>query len=186
MSYNYSVCYCRECECMDLNDKSRYDNSKAWCSARREYYNPNDHACSTYFQYAESRKPQSGGCYLTTIICNILGMEDHGISLECLRNFRDNYMLNHPETYPMLIEYDVVGPKIADALNCDSFKLSIAYSLYTSHILPITEDIKNEKYEDAIVKYQDMTNRLKNFYHIDTTIDKKLDIKIKTLGKAHA
>ena len=40
MSYSYSTCYCRECECMDLSDRSRYDNIKAWCSARRTYINP--------------------------------------------------------------------------------------------------------------------------------------------------
>lgn len=186
MSYSYSACYCRECVCMDLNDRSRYDSSKAWCSARRQYYNPNDHACSSYFQYDESRNPISGGCYLTTIICNILGMEDHGISLECLRNFRNEYMLNHPETYVMLIEYDVIGPRIANHLMQDSNKLSIAYSLYNSHILPIINDIQNRNYEYAIQKYQDMTNKLKMFYHVDTTIDRKLDINIKTLGKAHA
>lgn len=186
MSYSYSACYCRECICMDLNDRARYDSSKAWCSARRQYYNPNDDACSSYFQYDESRKPISGGCYLTTIICNILGMEDHGISLECLRNFRNEYMLNHPETYVMLIEYDVIGPRIANHLMQDSNKLSIAYSLYNSHILPITNDIQSANYENAIQRYQDMTNKLKTFYHVDTTIDRKLDINIKTLGKAHA
>ena len=113
-------------------------------------------------------------------------MEDHGLSLECLRNFRDSYMLNHPETYVMLIEYDVIGPRIANNLMQDSNKLSIAYSLYNSHILPITNDIQNKNYESAIQKYQDMTNKLKTFYHVDTTINKKLDIPTKTLGKAHA
>lgn len=171
---------------MDLKDRWRYDSEKAWCSARREYYNPNDRACSTYFKYDESRKPISGGCYLTTIICNILGMNDHSMYLDYLRRFRDDYMLNNPETYPMLIEYDVVGPKIAEALNSDPCKFTIANDLFQKHILPIIEDINYKNFDVAIKKYENMTNKLKNFYQIDTTIDRKLDINIKTLGKARA
>ena len=186
MSYYYSYCYCRECVCMDLKDRNRYDSNEAWCSAWRKYFNPNDKACSRYFQYDESKKNTSGGCYLTTIICDTLGMPDNGYALKTLRDFRNNYMLNHPETYPMLIEYDVVGPKIANALNHDPCKTIIAYDLYQTHILPIIDEIIFKNFNEAIRKYQDMTNKLKNFYQIDTTIVRKLDIKIKTLGKARA
>lgn len=184
MSYYYSYCYCRECLCMDLNDRNRYDKNEAWCSAWRKYFNPNDKACSRYFEY-DPRKT-GGGYYITTIICNILGTEKAKKAFKNIRELKDDYMLNHPETYPMLIEYDVVGPKIAKAINNDTNKLEIAKIFYDSYILPVTEDIKNKKYEEAIIKYQDMTNKLKNYYHIDTTIDRKLDIKIKTLGKARA
>lgn len=186
MSYSYSVCYCRECECMDLDDRCSYNSNKAWCSAYHKYFNPNEHACSTYFQYAQNREKQSGGCYLTTIIHNILDMPDNGYALNVLRNFRDEYMLNHPETYIMLVEYDIIGPKIAKALQNDPLNKIIAKTFYETHIKPITNLVNMKEYDIAIIKYQDMTNKLKNYYQIDTTIDKKLDIKTKTLGKARA
>lgn len=183
MSYSYSTCYCRECECMDLSDRSRYDNIKAWCSARRTYINPNENACSTYFRYDESRKPVSG-CYLTTIICNLLGKGENALELQMMRAFRDGYMLNEPKLYPMLIEYDVVGPKIVNALIHDPLQMTIAKKLYENYITPITEDILLANYDIAIQKYTNMTQKLRNMYNIDSTITKKLDINIKTLGKA--
>lgn len=186
MSYYYSYCYCRECLCMDLKDRNRYDSNEAWCSAWRKYFNPNDKACSTYFQYDESRKNVSGGCYLTTIICDTLGIPDNGYALETLRNLRNNYMLNNPDLYVVLIEYDVVGPKIARCLANDPQKKDIANVFYKAYILPTVEKIANKNYDKAISLYQDMTNKLKDLYDVDSTIDKKLDINVKTLGKAHA
>ena len=186
MSYYYSYCYCRECLCMDLKDRNKYDLNEAWCSAWRKYFNPNDKACSRYFQYDESRKPNAGGCYLTTIIHNILEMSDDSYALTTLRNFRNNYMLNNPDLYVMLIEYDVIGPKIASFLANDPQRKDIANVFYKAYILPTIEKIANKKYDEAISLYQDMTNKLKNLYNVDSTIDKKLDINIKTLGKARA
>lgn len=186
MGYHYSACYCRECRNMDLNDVYRYDDQQRYCSARRQYYNMNDRACSTYFVYDEGRTSGSGGCYLTTIINEILRMPDDGITLKTLRKFRDEYMLNHPETYPILIEYEIIGPRIANALLLDPEKETIAKGLYEKQIIPIIEDINNKENEKAMQKYQNMTSSLKEFYQVDDTITKKIDVKIKTLGKARA
>lgn len=186
MSYSWSVCHCKDCVCMDLNDRSRYDPNKAWCSERRQYYNPNEPACSTYFKYDESRSSVSGGCYLTTICCHILEMQDNVNYLQILRNFRDNYMLNRPELYITLIEYEVVGPKIANAIMEDPLKKELAKKILENSIIPITKDIQEKNYTVAIQKYEYMTNTLKNYYNIDNTITKKLDINVKTLGKARA
>ncbi len=184
MSYRWQDCYCRECRCMDLNDVSRYDNEDCYCTYYRKYYNKNSNACSSGFQYDESRRNVSGGCYLTTIVNNILHMPDNGLTLKTLRQFRDEYMLNHPELYVMLIEYEVVGPKIANNLLQDPQREIIAKAFYSSHIIPTVTHIINKEYDEAIALYQDMTNRLKEFYKADDTITKKLDINVKTLGKA--
>lgn len=185
MSYSWQYCYCRECECMDMKDVCSYDSSKRYCTERREYYNPNDKACSR-MKYDESKKQPKGGCYLTTIINNILGYPDNGYALDTLRKFRNEYMLNHPETYHILIEYDIIGPQIADALKNDPISVYIAKMHYENNIMPIVNLIEYGQYEIAILKYQNMTNQLRNYYHIDDTITTKLNINIKTLGKAHA
>ena len=185
-NYRWQDCNCRECECMDMNDVAYYDSSKRYCTERHEYYNPNDTACSR-MRYDETRKPStSSTCYLTTMISNILRHPDNGHALRTLRKFRNEYMLNHPETYPILIEYDIVGPKIAKQLNDDPLNIYIAREFYLSYIKPIVSHIEHEEYGIAISKYQDMTNRFKNFYHIDDEITEKLDINIKTLGKSRA
>ena len=183
-SYRYS--YCRECLCMNLSDRARYDNDKAYSTAWCKYFNINDNACERYFRFDENRRESSSGCYLTTIVCEILGLEDDSDILNTMRNFRDNYMLNRPETYVSLIEYDIVGPKIAEALKKEAYSKEIAYLLLNERIIPIVEKIKSGKNEEALEDYTNMTNRLKEIYHIDTTITNKLDIKIKTLGHARS
>jgi len=186
MAYRWQDCYCRECESMDLKDVWKHDNSKRYCSERREYYNPNDKACSR-MKYDEQRKTTSTSrCYLTTMISTILNFPDNGEALNTLRKFRDEYMLNHPETYVMLIEYDIVGPKIAEALRDDAINVFVAKTYYENYIKPIVTHISIGEYWVAIEKYKEMVFRLKNMYHIDDTITKRLDINIKTLGKAHA
>ena len=186
MAYRWQDCYCRECECMDMEDAWKYDSSKRYCSERREYYNPNEQACSR-MKYDEKRNPKpSSPCYLTTMINNILGMPDDGYTLNTLRSLRDNYMLKHPETYPMLLEYDIIGPRIAKKLQNDPINIYIAREFYNSHILPVTEDVLNRRYEEAIAKYQEMTYKLKNHYNIDDTITEEIKVNIKTLGKARA
>lgn len=184
MSYSYSVCHCRDCVCMDLNDRARYDNNKAWCSERRQYYNPNDNACSTYFRYDESRKSVSGGCYLTTICCHILGMDDNNKYLKTLRDFRNDFMLSKKNLYILLIEYDVIGPRIANAIMEDPNKEDVANKIFENQIIPIVSDIEDMQYNTAIKKYENMTRILKDYYHVDDTITKKIDVNVKTLGKA--
>jgi len=186
MAYRWQDCQCRECECMNMEDQWKYDRSKRYCTEKREYYNPNDRACSK-MRYDEKRKPiKTSGCYLTTMISNILGFPDNGYALQTLRNFRDGYMAKHPETYPILIEYDIIGPQIAEELRKDPINMYVARMYYNTSIIPIVEHIKHEEYGIAILKYQDMTNRLKNFYHIDEQIPENINIDIKTLGKARA
>ena len=185
MAYRWQDCNCRECECMDMNDVDSYDSSKRYCTERRTYYNPNDKACSK-MRYDESRKPASGGCYITTMISHILGQLDNGYALTMLRKLRDEYMLEHPETYPLLIEYDIVGPRIAHELQDDPANMLIAREFYNSYIKPIVIHIEHEEYGNAILKYQYMTNKLINHYHINDEITGKINVNVKTLGKDRA
>lgn len=142
--------------------------------------------CMNITRYAKNMNNQASACYLTTMISTILGQPDNGDALNTLRNFRDGYMANHPETYPILIEYDMIGPKIAKELQSDPINMLVARDFYNLYIKPIVAHIKNEEYGIAILKYQYMTNRLKNFYHIDDEITEKINVNIKTLGKARA
>lgn len=172
--YEWYTCYCRECLKMDLSDRNRYDNNEAYCTERRHYYNINDRACSTYFEYDENRRSTSSTCYITTIVCNILKYDDNCDCLNTLRKFR-NYMLTQPCLLSILYEYDVIGPIISKYIEEDKNKEQIANNLYNNYIKPTVTLIENKDYSLAINKYTDMVNILKKLYNIDIalTIDEE-------------
>lgn len=167
MSYEWYTCYCRECEKMNLNDRNRYDKEEAWCTERRQYYNINDKACSTYFKYDEARCGTSSNCYITTIVCNVLGYSDKDFSLQILRNFRNNYLKNQESFIPILYEYDTVGPIISQYIKNEKNSKKIAMFLWDNYLLPTVEKIKQSKAEDAISKYIEMVQLLKKIYCVE-------------------
>lgn len=182
MSYSYSSCYCYECLKMDLSDRNKYDNEKAYCTGYNRYIDIHDRACSKYFIYDESKKSPSG-CYLTTTMCEILNFDDDNILLNTLRDFRENYLKKNKELLPILFEYDIVGPIISNCIKNDPKRLNISKCLFKNYIRPVVCLIKQNKYNEAINLYKEMTNNLKILYAIDIEA-KEYNYNIKTLGKA--
>lgn len=106
------------------------------------------------------------------MLCNILKMPDNNIYLETMRNFRKNILQKDEKYKSILVEYDIIGPKIAEALNNDPQKELIAQKYFNSFIPAIIFNINNKEYDDAVLIYKSMTNLLKSFYglyNIDVT-----------------
>lgn len=173
--------YCSECTYLDLSSGDIY--GKFWCEKRLERHLANELECNRFcraysrdssversaYEYSIEHS-SSGGCYLTTMICDILGYNDNNEYLNTMRTFRNNILQKEDKYKPLLIEYDIIGPKISKVLNNDPLKNSIALFYFNKFILPITNLIKNNKKEEAINSYIVMTNNLKNFYGISNTI----------------
>ncbi len=162
---SWYVSNCKDCINMDLNDRWKYDRNKAWCSERREYVNPNDQACSNRFQNDDSKNPPiESPCYLTTIVCEILGYPDYCSTLNTLRYFRENIMKKEEKYLPLLYEYDVVGPLIADSIR-DSLKpYDLSKFLYEVYIINVEQAVKEEKYDLALIIYSYMVGKLKEVF----------------------
>ena len=111
----------------------------------------------------------SGGCYLTTAMCDILGQEDNCPILETLRGFRDNYMKKHEEYLPLLEDYDVVGPVISDRLFNDENKDKIAQAMLL-FINEAIDSIKDKEYTSAINTYENMTIYLMDYFDLDMSL----------------
>ena len=186
MGYYYAYCYCRECLNMDLNDRNKYDSNEAYCTERHKYFNPNSRACNNSFVYNENwNKSSSSGCYITTAVCDIMNLEDDNIYLEKLRNFRDNYMQKDPRLQEILVEYDIIGPMVSYNLKDDSFRRTISFMMLELYIKPITKLLDNQKYTEAILKYQEMTENLRTFYKIDKPDININEIDTHDIGKGH-
>jgi len=169
---------CAECTYLDLSD---YNSSGAyWCDKKLERHLATDPECGSFcrayrrsysaisnaIDYSNS-KNSGGNCYLTTMLCNILGMDDNNIYLKTIREFRNNILQKNEKYKQLLVEYDIIGPKIAEALYNDPLKDKIAKIYFENSIIPITLLINNKEYDKAINLYSKMTLNLKNFYSIN-------------------
>ncbi len=111
-------------------------------------------------------KEETGGCFITTIICNIIGLEDKNIYLMLLRKFRDKYLQKNPNTIQILEEYDFIGPLISQSLAQDPNKEQIAREIFINNLVPIFDEICNDNYQKAIKKYTEMVKQLIKRYNL--------------------
>lgn len=170
--------YCIDCNKLDIKDKYC---GKIRCNYRCEYIKPetsNDYNCYGYcYSYRRSTSSKketlsycnnySSGCYITTIICNILGMKDNNYYLETLRNFRNNYMINNKYYLSLLAEYDIIGPIISNKINEYNNKEQLSYTIFNKYITKCTTLIENKNYKQATTIYTIMTEELKNFFNLN-------------------
>lgn len=188
---------CIQCVKMNLNDKDKYGD--AFCKYYRKYYDPYSSACS-HIEYSDSSlrnredeyENEDSGCYLTTAMCKALGYNDQCVYLQMLRCFRDTYMMQVPECYPLLVEYELMGPMISRQILQDK---EVANMMLDQYISKSIMYIKKQEYQKAIDTYKEMFYFLKNRYHLNhiqvdlTEInfnnEEKLDKqKIRTLAKS--
>jgi len=167
--------HCGSCEYLkDMKDPTDTEyfcgtaNEKGHCVILQACFYPDDYVCSAYKVRGET------GGYITTIVCNILGFSDDCGILNTLRDFRDNVMQKDIAYKEMLYEYDTIGPKIAANLKKD-FKDSedndLVHELYNFYIQPTARLVEDKKYEEAVERYKEMTNALKDYYHIEEDLN---------------
>lgn len=166
---------CIQCRYMDLSDKNDY--GEAYCQLRGHYYDPYSSACGSLeysdssYQNRESEYNNDSCCYLTTAMCKVLGYDDQCDYLEILRDFRDTYMMQKPECFDLLIEYEVIGPIISRHILQDKETANIMLDNYIAKTIML---IKKGQYEQAINTYKAMVYFLKNKYNLNNL---KVDIK---------
>jgi len=174
---------CGECINIDWKSKSSYIDNSYWCSELKKYVKPTDYSCR-YFVQDKSQKVESSGCYITTIVCDILGYEDNCELLQLLRKFRDTTLKTNAEYLPLLFEYDTIGPVISECIKNEKNNDVIALGLLKHFLLPCAKLIKEEKIEEAIDVYKNMVTYLHdefNLSYMDIVIPKEFDYE--TLGK---
>lgn len=167
--------YSEKCGSCGYLDMKNFRGYKYYCKSERTYIEPSKLKCRDYMSademgdnrdYYDIKKIDKPDCYLTTIICEILGFEDDCDTLTVMRLFRNNILQKDLRYLNVLVEYDMVGPKIASNLKNDENALWIAKELLEHYIKPIIIYIKNNNYDAAVVLYQNMTNLLKENYSL--------------------
>lgn len=174
---------CKTCsECTFLN-LEKEESGKFRCDRDYSYHYANAPACSReVWAYSrdeslakdainKSKSHQSSGgiCYLTTITCEILGLEDNNKYLQTLRRFRKEKLQKDDKYKEILVQYDIVGPIIAERLRYEERNNFIAKNLLTLGISKACESINQGNDLEAIRIYTTMTKLLIDGYKIEIT-----------------
>lgn len=203
--------YCANCCYLDYNS---HECGRYYCTRKYDYHYADEKSC-TYFcdsKYSSdldtkyrtkdqmnmaiqnSMHSRNEGCYITTIIVHTLGLGDKHKTITTIRNFRNNYLQKNIIYKKLLLEYDLLGPTIADSIEKDNNKIKLSKNIYNNYLIKIENDITNKNYEKAIVKYLNMTEILRLYYginNVDITNENTSDItslghgkpKIRSLNK---
>lgn len=126
----------------------------------------NDVCCSLWYDDKCSIYKAYHGCYITTAVCDTLGLSSDNIFLGAISSLRKKLEQN-PKMYKQLEIYDIVGPMIANIINGDK---KIAGELFNSSIIPVCNDINNCDYKSALIKYTNMTKSLIEKYKDSVSI----------------
>lgn len=174
---------CGSCTYLDLGDGNCY--GKFYCNKTYDRHLATDPACSRYTKaYSRdsftiknatdySKNHTNQGCYITTLMCDILKLSDSNFYINTLRLFRDNYLSKNYKYKKILVEYDIVGPAICNKLINDKQNQLIAAKIFYNYIKPTVELINDKMYQDAIVRYQMMVEKLRLFYSINSIINQE-------------
>lgn len=118
--------------------------------------------CPFYQQYGQS----SGGCFITTVTCDILDKKDDNEVMNGLRKFRDEVLQKDEKYEEILKSYDVVGPIIASKLLEDENREQIAETVYDHLLTPIAKLVETGLHDQAVEAYYQMTLLFINYYNI--------------------
>ena len=125
-------------------------------------YNRRD--CPLYKEYGPY---ESSGCFITTVIHNILGNPDNCQVLNDFRNFRDTILQKNPQYKEGLKEYDGIGPTIACKIAHDKDAKDMAEMTYQLDLLKVHKYYLQGEYDKAYLYYCKMTKDLISYYGLD-------------------
>lgn len=175
---------CVECGYLDLK---RRDSGKYRCIRKYEHHYADDPECiffcshsyssDYYIKYRSSsekkeavnysKESRNSSCYITTVLVDVLKLEDNDTILNIMRSFRNEFLRKNDKYKWLLYEYDIVGPKIAESIKNDPNNIKLAQNMLKQFIKPIISNINQKKYEQAIVAYANMTKILELHYGYD-------------------
>jgi hypothetical protein len=111
-------------------------------------------------QVATAQANNSGGCFLTTIVCETLGKPDDCEELTVLRGYRESFLKASPWGCALVGNYRIVGPRIVDAINnlSEQWRRDKCAHLYASFIAPAVAAVKEGDNFGALAIYIRLVN----------------------------
>jgi hypothetical protein len=101
-------------------------------------------------------------CYVSTMIFDMLGKCEKCEERTMIAKLR-MYASQNPDLGFILDIYDSIGPQIASAIKNENDCCEV-YGLYSTKLNPICNDIKNNNYDVALIKYFRLIKNLSKKY----------------------
>ena len=182
--------FCGECAHLDWNNKERYTSrDRYYCDYQHKYVELTEKGCYKFMKDPKKCKSDSGtytpsGCYITTIICDVLGYSDDCEILNTLRNFRDTVLKRDENNLSLLLEYDFIGPQISEYILREENNKEFCFGLLNHFLIPCTEAIITGTHDEAIAIYKNMVVYLNDEFNLPSvSIDTNQEYDLETLGK---
>ena len=106
----------------------------------------------------------TGGCYLTTACCQVMGLEDNCRILQNLRKLRDEYIVKQPKGWQLIDLYYQTAPQILSQISRKELK-----RLFLKAIKPASVMVECRKYQEAYELYQQTVKSLITKYSLPKT-----------------
>lgn len=107
---------------------------------------------------ASAEESDSGGCFITSAMCEACGLPDDCIELRMLRQFRDTYMRENADRRALIREYYATAPAIVAALACDPHKAQFYKRVRLHYIMPAVHAIIDSRPDEALRIYKALVN----------------------------
>lgn len=97
----------------------------------------------------DSSRNSSGGCFITTAVCEYFGKEDDCYELTMLRSFRDNWLAEQKNGKLEIRLYYDCAPKLVEKMKSSNDYAATCEELMDKYIRPCVELIKRHKEEEC-------------------------------------
>lgn len=97
----------------------------------------------------DSSGNSSGGCFITTAVCEYFGKEDDCYELTMLRSFRDNWLAEQKNGKLEIRLYYDCAPKLVEKMKSSNDYAATCEELMDKYIRPCVELIKRHKEEEC-------------------------------------
>lgn len=176
----YDGC-CGSCVHMNTNDFVGHKDH-CYCTERRQYYDLHDRKCR-YYEYDKFKDyyDLNHRWHIVSAIMGKLNLNDNYECVNLLHNFRKNFIENEEKYTHMLVLYDIIGPVIAKCLLEDDDSYELCKKLCRDFLIDIIFLIKEGHNDEALSKYEEMTNLLIRIYKdniMEYMEKKKMKVKI--------
>lgn len=132
---------------------------KAWDAGNEEAQ-----GCINELNSEHNSSSSSGGCFITTAVCDSLNKPDNCTELMTFRKFRDEWLINQPDGKDLITEYYLIAPKIVSKINESPDSKDIYNSIWKDFLLPCFKLIQYGENVSCKKKYIEMVHYLQKIY----------------------
>ena len=124
-------------------------------------YPGGDSTCSDFEPRDRSGSGNSGGCYITTAVCESLHKPDDCYELNAFRSFRDNWLKKQVDGESLIADYYEIAPLIVTKINNLPNATQIYKFIWQKYLNPCLKLIENGDNQTCKNLYVKMVKILK-------------------------